>query len=82
LKIKINPFDKGNPMTLGDAALLATVIAFVLWVTGFFANAQWEIIQIDVAQWCFDALKNYIVEWASVFFTLAGLEQLIQRGEE
>lgn len=81
MKLKINPFNSGNPMTLKDAATLATITAAVIWILQFFANAQYVIIVADPAAWAFEAVKNYAVAWAGVFVTLAGLEQLIKRQE-
>jgi hypothetical protein len=82
VKVNINPFNTGNPMTFKDAAVVATIVAFVIWVLQFFANAQWIIIIADPAAWVFEAVKNYIVSWAGTFAALAGLEQVIKRGEE
>ena len=81
MDININPFSRGNPMSLKDAAVVSTVVAFAVWVLGFFANAQWIIITADPEAWIFEALKNYIVNWAGTFVTLAGLEQLVKRGQ-
>lgn len=79
LKLNINPFNEGNPMTLKDAAVVATVVAFIIWVLGFFANAQYLIIVEAPKQWIFNAFKDYLVNWAGTFVTLAGLEQLVKR---
>jgi len=81
MDLNINPFSLGNPMTLKDAAIVATVVAFVTWVLSFFANAQWIIITANPAAWCFEALKSYFVYWAGSFVTLAGLEQLVKQKE-
>lgn len=81
MKISINPFNTGNPMTFKDAAVVATIVAFIIWILQFFANAQYALIVADPGAWCFEALKNYLVNWAGTFAALAGLEQLIKRGE-
>ena len=82
LKLKINPFDKGNPMSLKDAAKVATVVAFVIWILSFLANTQWVIILEDPAAWAFEALKTYAVSWAGTFIGLAGLEKIVERGSK
>lgn len=81
MDININPFNAGNPMTLKDAAIVSTIAALAVWILGFFANAQWEIIIADPNQWVFNAIKDYLVSWAGIFVSLAGLEQLIKRGQ-
>jgi hypothetical protein len=81
MKLNINPFNTGNPMTFKDAAVVATIVAFVTWVLSFFANAQWITITADPAAWSFDAIKSYLVYWAGSFVTLAGLEQLVKKKE-
>ena len=81
MKLNINPFNQSNPMTLKDAAVVATIAAFTIWILQFFANAQWIIIVADPAAWTFEAVKNYLVAWAGIFISLAGLEQIVHRGE-
>ena len=81
-KININPFSTGNPMTWKDAAIVAAVVALVIWVLGFFANTEWVMIIADPYLWGFNAVKNYVVNWAGTFVGLAGLEQLVKRGTE
>jgi len=82
VKININPFNEGNPMTMLDAAIVAAVVAFVVWTLGFFANSEYLVIAADPKQWIFNAVKDYLVNWAGTFVALAGLEQLIKRGKE
>jgi len=67
-------------MTLKDAAIVAVVIAFCVWVLNFFAVQEWIIVVADPAAWCFIAIRTYIVAWAGTFVGLAGLHQLIERG--
>ena len=81
MDININPFNRGNPMTFKDAAIVSTLIALVLWILQFFANAQYIIVVADPNAWVFEALKNYLVNWAGTFITLAGLEQLVKKKE-
>jgi len=80
--MNINPFSKGNPMTMGEAALIAAIAALIIWILGFFANAQWEVITADPEQWLFNAAKDYLVNWAGTFFTLAGLEQIVKQAQK
>jgi len=82
VKLNINPFSTNNPMTLKDAAIVSFIVAACIWVLNFFASAEWIIIIADPAAWAFEAVKTYAVSWAGTFISLAGLEQLIKRGEK
>jgi len=82
VNLNINPFDSGNPMTFRDAAIVATITAAVIWILTWFANITIGQIRQDLAAVCLDAVKTYAVSWAGTFMTLAGLEQLVKRGEE
>jgi len=82
VKININPFNTSNPMSLKDAATVAAIAALAVWILQFFANAQWDIIVCDPARWVFDAIKNYLVTFAGIFVSLAGLEQLVKKAKE
>jgi hypothetical protein len=82
MKVNINPFNTGNPMTMKDAAVVATIAAFVIWILQFFANAQYAAVVEDPGAWCFEAIKNYAVSWAGTFISLAGLEQLVKHAEQ
>ena len=82
MKLKINPFSTENPMTLKDAGAVATVVAFVTWILNFLASASIGQIRADVAEFCFEAIKWYLVSWAGAFISLAGLEQLIKRSKQ
>lgn len=81
MDININPFSTGNPMTIKDAAIVATIGAFVTMVLTNIANLTLGQIRADAMQVLFDLGKTYIVSWAGTFVTLAGLEQLIKRGQ-
>jgi len=82
VKLNINPFNAGNPMTLKDAAVVATVVAFVTWVLTFLANASLGQVRADLADFVFEAVKTYLIAWAGSFISLAGLEQYIKRTEK
>jgi len=82
MDLRINPFDTENPMDIKDAAVIATITAFVTWILSFLASATVGQIRADVVGFCFEALKVYAVAWAGNFITLAGLEQLVKRGGE
>jgi len=66
-------------MSLKDAAIISSIVAFVVWILQFFANAQYIVIVNDPGAWCFEAVKNYAVNWAGTFLSLSGLEQLLKR---
>jgi hypothetical protein len=79
---KINPFNTGNPMSFRDAATIATLVAVVVWILSFLANASIDQLRGDLAKWVFDAVKSLLIAWASTFMTLAGLDQYMQRKEK
>lgn len=82
MKLKINPFNRGNPMTLKDAAVVASISALAIWILNFLANASIMQLREDLAAFCFDAVKSYLVNWAGTFITLSGLERLVSKQKE
>lgn len=68
-------------MSFKDAAAVATITAFVIWILNFLAAASIGQIRADPEAFLFEAVKTYAVSWAGVFITLAGLEQLVKRSE-
>jgi len=82
VKLRVNPFGAGNPMSLKDAAIVSTVVANVTWVLTFVANASIGQVRADVAAFVFEAVKTYAVTWAGTFISLAGLEQYVKRTKE
>jgi hypothetical protein len=81
LKVNFNPFSKANPMTLKDAAIVATIAAVVIWILNYFSQISMDMIRTDPAAFLLDAVKTFLVAWAGNFMTLAGLEQLVHRGD-
>jgi len=79
VKLTINPFNSVNPMSLKDAAVVATVVAFVTWILTFIANASLGQLRADPVEFIFEAIKTYLVAWAGTFISLAGLEQLVKK---
>jgi len=77
--LKINPFDVGNPMSLKDAAVISTVVAFVTWILTFIANTSLGQIRADPAEFAFNALKEYAIAWAGTFISLTGLEEYVKK---
>lgn len=82
MDLRINPFNRNNPMSLKDAAVVSTIAAAAIWILNFLASATYAQIAADPATWIFEAVKTYAVAWAGNFITLAGLEQLVKRREE
>jgi len=80
--LNINPFNLGNPMTFRDAAIVASVVAFVTWILTFLANASMGQLRADPLAFCFEAIKTYAISWAGSFISLAGLEQYVKRQEK
>jgi len=79
--LKINPFNGANPMGLKDAAVVSTVVAFVIWIVTFLVDASVGQIRADPAAFVFEAVKAYAISWAGTFISLAGLEQYVKRKE-
>lgn len=79
MKLKINPFNSGNPMSLRDAAIVSSLVALTTWILTFLANSTAGDIRADPLAFIFEALKTYMVTWAGTFITLSGLEQYIKR---
>ena len=69
-------------MSFKDAAIVATVAAFSIWVLEFLASATIGTVRADPWAFVFDAIKTYMVSWAGTFLSLAGLEQYISRRKE
>jgi len=82
VKLRVNPFGAGNPMTFKDAAVVSTVVAFVTWILTFLASAYIGQIRADPSEFVFEAIKTYAVTWAGTFISLAGLEQYVKRQKE
>ncbi|MBA7646864.1 hypothetical protein ES703_54630 [subsurface metagenome] len=82
MKLRINPFNSGNPMNMRDAATVATIIAFATWILNFFASTSIDQVRADVVGFIFEAIKTYAVAWAGAFISLAALEQLIKHRKE
>jgi hypothetical protein len=82
MMLRINPLNSDNPMSMRDAAIVSTIVAFVIWILNFLANATIGQVRADPMAFCFDAIKTYLVSWAGTFITLAGLEQYIKRQEK
>jgi len=82
VKLNINPFNSENPMSLGDAAKVAAVTALVVWILSFLANASLGQIKADPAEFCFNAVVSYLVNFAGNFAGLAGLKYYTERQTE
>jgi len=78
VKLNINPFEAANPMSLKDAAVVSTIVAFVTWILTFLASASMGQVRADPAAFCFEAVKTYAVSWAGTFISLAGLQQYVK----
>ena len=82
MKLNINPFDAGNPMSAKDAAVIAAVAALAVWILTFLANASYGVVEADPEAFLFEAAKTYLVAWAGNFIALTGLEQLVKKARE
>ena len=82
MNLRINPFDAGNPMSMKDAATVAAIAAFVVWILSFLANASYGVVAADPEAFLFESVKIYAVAWAGNFITLAGLEAIVKKSAE
>ena len=79
MKLNINPFDAGNPMSWRDAAMVSAVLALAIWILTFLANATAGQIRADPLEFVFEAIKTYLIAWAGNFIGLTGLEALVKK---
>jgi len=82
MKLNINPFNTGNPMSFKDAAVVSTLSSISITILNQVANATFQTVSASPVEFAFNCLKTFLVAWAGNFITLAGLEQLIKRKEE
>lgn len=79
VKLKINPFDAGNPMSWRDAATVAALGALAIWILTFLVNATIGQLRADPAEFAFEAVRAYLIAWAGNFISLTGLELLVKK---
>jgi len=79
VKVKINPFDSGNPMSVKDAAEVALVGALAIWILTFLVDASIGQLRADPEEFLFEAVKAYVIAWAGNFISLAGLSELVKK---
>jgi len=82
MRLNINPFNRGNPMTLKDATVVASAGATVVMILDVMANASLGQVRADPLEFLFNLGKSWLTAWAGNFITLAGLEQLVKRTQE
>ena len=79
MKLNLNPFDAGNPMSWRDAATVSAVGALAIWILTFLVDASVGQIRADPLEFLFEAVKAYLIAWAGNFIALAGLQQLVEK---
>lgn len=79
MKLKINPFNTGNPMTLKDAAIVSVIGATAIYFLTFFINVTAGQISADPAAFLVDSVKTWMASFWGNFIALAGLEQYVKR---
>jgi len=79
MKLNIDPFNRGNPMTLKDAAVVSTLAATAIMILNVIASATVGQVRADPLAFCFELAKAWLVAWAGNFVTLSGLEIYISR---
>jgi len=82
MKLKINPFNRNNPLSMKDAAIISGISATATYVITFLANTSLGQIQADPLLFAYDSIKTWLTSFFGTFITLAGLEALIKRGQE
>lgn len=81
MRININPFNRGNPMTLRDAAIVSSLGAIATMLLTVFANATYAIVIASPGEFVFNLVKSFLTAWAGMFVVLAGLEKYVQNHE-
>jgi len=82
MKLNINPFNRGNPMKLKDAAVVSVIAASGTYVLTFLVNTSLGQVLADPAAFAFESVKTWLVSFFGTFGTLTGLETLMKRGEK
>jgi len=82
MKLNINPFNQGNPMTFKDAAVVSTLSSVAITILNVVANATFQTVTGSPGEFTFNCVKTFLVSWAGNFITLAGLEKLVGGKEE
>jgi len=82
MKLNLNPFNRGNPLTMKDAALISAIAATATYVLTFLANASLGQIRADPAAFAFDSVKTWLVSFFGTLVTLSGLEALVKHTTE
>jgi len=79
MDLKINPFNKSNPMSLKDAGLVSAIGATTTYVLTFLANATLGQIRADVAAFVFDSVKVWLATFFGNLITLTGIKALVEK---
>lgn len=79
--MNINPFNRANPLSWKDAAIISAISATATYVLTFLVNASYGQVIADPGSFAFDSLKLWLAGYFGNFITLAGLETLIKRSE-
>ena len=82
MKLRINPFNRGNPLGLKDAAVISIVMAVANYFIGFLAGYSYAAVRADVGSFVFESVKTLGGSFFASLITLAGLEKLVQRGDQ
>lgn len=81
MKLSINPFNRGNPMTLKDAAIVSSLGALATMILTVFANATYALVVAAPGEFVFNLIKSFLTAWAGMFVVLTGLEKYVQSKE-
>ncbi len=80
--MNINPFNKGNPMTLKDAATVSAIIAAATFFLQFLVGWTYGQICTDVGEFVFQSLRWFGTSFFGSFMALTGLEVYMHRKGE
>lgn len=81
MKININPFNHGNPMTLRDATIVSSLGAAATMLLTVFSNATYTLVAASPGEFAFNCVKSFLTSWAGMFIVLSGLEKYVQKQE-
>jgi len=82
MQLRINPFNRGNPMSLKDAAIVSGLAALATYFLSFLVNIGYAQVKADLAAFAFESIKCLGSSFFGTLMALLGLEQLIRRAEE
>ena len=77
--MRINPFNRGNPMSLKDAMIISTMTATATYFLAFLVNVSFGQVVAEPWTFAFESFKIWMQAFWGNFIVLFGLEQYLKR---